>query len=163
MKALLSIHFWIVLFFGGVLFLIYAEKSCAESGTVYIVDGDTIHTETAKIRLYGIDAPEMDQPHGKEAAEALADLMEGGDFLEVLSNKDRYRRDVSIIAFRDPREGTTIQAAMINQGHAWVYPQYCTRPECGSWKRLERIAREERRGLWANPVPVPPWEWRRDK
>src|SRR6056297_1883851 len=41
------------------------------SGSAYIVDGDTIKVRKTQIRLFGIDAPEMDHPYGRKAKDAL--------------------------------------------------------------------------------------------
>ena len=36
-------------------------------GPAYVVDGDTVVIQKTQIRLFGVDAPEMDHPHGKNA------------------------------------------------------------------------------------------------
>jgi micrococcal nuclease len=46
---------------------------------------------------------------------------------------------------------------------AWVYPKYCTIPECDQWKELEKTARSSKIGLWSSEEAVPPWEWRKGK
>jgi hypothetical protein len=46
---------------------------------------------------------------------------------------------------------------------AWVYSQYCKRPICDKWRQLEAEAWVRRRGLWGEPYPVPPWEFRREQ
>ncbi|WP_368860802.1 thermonuclease family protein [Desulforhabdus sp. TSK] len=51
---------------------------------------------------------------------------------------------------------------MIRSGHAWVYRQYCTRPECKAWEFIEAKAKDEKNGLWSTPNPTPPWEFRRN-
>lgn len=130
---------------------------------ISILDGDTVRNEDTqeKIRLYGIDAPELSQPHGRESGFALADAIKGRPIWQYDLGTGKYGRTIVLMEYKDKSHGTTVQAAMIRGGWAWVYPQYCKRPECESWKRLERIAREQGRGLWADDDPVPPWEWRR--
>jgi|HubBroStandDraft_6_1064221.scaffolds.fasta_scaffold114800_2 micrococcal nuclease len=51
-------------------------------------------------------------------------------------------------------------AAMVRDGFAWRYVRY---DEPGEFTAAEREARDGKRGLWADPHPVPPWEWRRAK
>ena len=48
-------------------------------------------------------------------------------------------------------------------GLAWVYWQYCHHPICESWKNFQIGARMDKRGLWADPERIPPWEFRRKK
>ena len=56
-----------------------------------------------------------------------------------------------------PKAGN-INEKMVQLGYAWVYRKYAKNPKLFG---LERTAREARRGLWRDPKPVPPWEWRR--
>lgn len=44
---------------------------------------------------------------------------------------------------------------------AWVDDRYCKLPVCDLWRLHQREARAARRGLWADPDPVPPWTWRK--
>ena len=137
---------------------------------VAVIDGDTIEAVTTeeRIRLYGIDTPEFNhrnpaktQAYGQAAADKLYELMHNGDFGIERVEKGKYGRTIAILRYTDKSQGTTVQAGLVRSGMAWVYDQYCDRPECDSWRRLERIAREQRRGLWADDNPMPPWEWRR--
>jgi endonuclease YncB( thermonuclease family) len=130
---------------------------------VKITDGDTITVltpthEQVRIRLYGIDAPERKQPFGGRATEALRDLagLENVDVLEMA--RDRYGRTVGIVT---TEYGVNLNERMVGDGWAWAYGQYCKSPVCGEWKHLEGLARAEARGLWHDPEPTPPWEWRR--
>jgi micrococcal nuclease len=53
-----------------------------------------------------------------------------------------------------------INREMVQNGFAWRYPQY---DKPGEFTSAEADAREHRRGLWTDPNPMPPWEWRREK
>jgi endonuclease YncB( thermonuclease family) len=138
--------------------------SGAWSGKVVgVTDGDTITAlhegRGERIRLYGIDCPEKRQAFGSKAKQATSLLT----FRKVAKveavDRDRYGRTVALVTV-----GTTlVNQELIRQGLAWVYTRYCTRPVCREWARLEAEAREARRGLWADPRPVPPWEFRRQK
>ncbi|PYV83421.1 MAG: hypothetical protein DMG05_26130 [Acidobacteria bacterium] len=48
---------------------------------------------------------------------------------------------------------------LIREGFYWWYRKYV--PGNAVLEGLEKKAREGRKGLWADPQPVPPWEWRR--
>jgi len=52
---------------------------------------------------------------------------------------------------------------LVKAGYAWVYDYYCSEPICESWKNFQLRAKFDKRGLWADPNPIPPWEFRRKK
>ena len=131
---------------------------------VSVTDGDTIKVFNAdqgqvKIRLYGIDTPEKAQPYGKAAGKYLASLIAGATVEIESVTTDRYGRTVGIIS----DSGTNINQEMVQAGYAWVYQRYCDKPFCDYWLALENEAKTGKLGLWQEPDPVPPWEWRRRK
>lgn len=131
---------------------------------VKIADGDTVTILTSdykqiKIRLYGIDAPEKKQAFGNVSKQALSGLIAGKEVEVEDCGIDRYRRVVGIIH----HGGININEVMIEQGLAWVYPQYCKKPFCKTWYRLQGQARKEGLGLWKDAHPVAPWKWRKRK
>lgn len=126
---------------------------------VRVVDGDTIHVqlsnnERKKIRLFGIDAPEMRQRDGAKSGRYLAVRIGDADVQVVPQDVDPYGRTVAIVfdAF-----GQNINAEMVRLGLAWVYRKYTQNPE---WLVLEQTAKDERIGLWRRKNPLPPWEFR---
>ena len=133
---------------------------------VKVNDGDTLTMlnndgKFEKIRLYGIDCPESDQPGGSDATAFAGELA----FLEEIGltpvNTDRYGRTVGLVHLPN---GRMLNEELLRNGHAWVYRNYCDEPWCVSWIMLENRAREEKKGLWAAPgKPVPPWKWREKK
>ena len=58
-------------------------------------------------------------------------------------------------------EGTHVNHALVKDDWCWWYRKYA--PGNTTLKRLETEAREARKGLWADPQSVPPWEWRKKK
>ena len=52
---------------------------------------------------------------------------------------------------------------LMGQGLARVFNRYCNRPVCQEWQLLETEARQNKRGLWSTPNPIPPWEFRRSR
>ena len=123
---------------------------------VSIHDGDTITVlsgkEQTKVRLYGIDAPEKKQDYGQRSKQFLASLV-AGQVVEVEpKGKDRYKRTLGIIHFK----GQDINAQMVSNGYAWAYVKYSR-----IYVDQEKLARENKRGLWQSSNPTPPWEWRK--
>jgi len=55
--------------------------------------------------------------------------------------------------------GRMLNLELIREGFCWWYRKYV--PGNAVLEGLEKKAREGRKGLWADPQPVPPWEWRR--
>ena len=128
---------------------------------VGISDGDTLtlltqNRQQVKIRLHGIDAPELGQPWGRRAKQALSSLT----FRQIVSvqetDQDRYGRIVGIVY----RNQHSINEALIASGHAWVYRKYNKNKR---WNTLETEARKRRRGLWnlQTNQRIPPWDYRR--
>jgi len=129
-------------------------------GTVLrVVDGDTLvvrlSSGTIRVRLYGIDAPEHNQPGGFEATAALKSLVGNARVDIEPVSQDRYNRMVARVL----RGRLDVNAEMIRLGDAWVYRHYLRREDYG-WCALEREARQAHRGLWADPKPLPPWDFR---
>lgn len=149
-----------------VILLLLPSLALAFPGrVVHITDGDTVTVLTpdntqVKVRLYGIDTPEKRQPFGARATEFAREMAALHDVDVRETDRDRYGRTVGIVTLPD---GRTLNAELIRAGLAWVYVRYCRESFCPAWADLERQAREARAGLWADPSPVPPWEWRRRK
>ena len=145
---------------------------------VSVSDGDTITVLDAdhqqhKIRLSGIDAPEKAQSFGQRSKENLSQLIFGRDVAVEWRKKDRYGRTVGKVMVAEPacREAACPKIldachAQIIAGMAWWYRQYAKEQESGDANRYEQSeleARARRIGLWSDPQPTPPWEWRKEK
>jgi endonuclease YncB( thermonuclease family) len=145
-----------------VLLLLIAVPAWAETLTgrvVAIADGDTLTLLTpgrrqVKIRLHGIDTPESRQPWGTRARQALSDLAFQKPARVEVQDTDRYGRTVGRVYVG----AVDINAELVRRGMAWVYTRY---NRDAALPALEADARAARRGLWADPRPVPPWDWRR--
>lgn len=147
------------------LALVLAPLSAhAWTGSVLAVrDGDTLticYGDTAlDVRLYGIDAPEAEQPYGVDSTAYLRSLLPVGAEVAILSfGEDRYGRLVALVR----HNGTVINGLMIKAGLAWVYPQYCRAHFCQSWRKAQKAARADSGGLWRDENPTPPWVWRKN-
>lgn len=125
-----------------------------------VIDGDSLQIQVAgagpvEVRLHGIDAPEWNQPHGRRARWELFRLV-GYRRVELTSRTtDTYGRLVATVY----RDGHSVNAEMVRRGYAWWYRRYA--PSESGLERAEEAARFQRRGLWRDDDPLPPWEWRR--
>ena len=72
---------------------------------------------------------------------------------------DRYGRVVGLVKV----DGQNLNELIIQNGFAWVYRQYCKEGFCSDWIKSEEVARKQKKGMWASPVVIPPWEWRASK
>lgn len=143
------------------LYCLAISHAAAETVTGRVVgvsDGDTLTllddgNNTVKIRLAEIDAPEKKQPFGARSKESLSDLCYDKAATADIQAKDRYGRTVARIKC----DGVDANAAQISRGMAWVYDKYV---KDKSLFRLQDEARTALLGLWSDPDPVPPWEWR---
>jgi len=139
--------------------------SWAWSGKVVgIADGDTITVlregkQQVKVRLYGIDCPERGQTFSRKAKQFTSEMIFGKVVEVEPVDIDRYNRLVALVTVSQ----RLVNEELVNAGFAWVYTRYCDRPICERWKVLENEAREAKRGLWADPNPIPPWEFRRQE
>ena len=137
--------------------IILSTLTFALSGKVVSVhDGDTVtvlqDARQIKVRLYGIDAPELKQPYGKKSRQFLANLI-AGKVVEVNENgKDRYKRTIGTIYLN----GKDINAQMVENGYAWAYRKFSKK-----YAPQESEAKYQKLGLWRDEEPVPPWVFRR--
>ena len=137
-----------------------ATNESADSRTGEIVgvyDGDTctllVGKEKYKIRLAGIDTPEMDQAFGKRAKQALSGYIFGKQVTARLSGKDRYQRHLGTILL----DGKDVNLQMVKDGCAWHYKKYSSDQALA---QAESDARSARRGLWKDGDAMAPWDWR---
>lgn len=147
------------------LWLAWPPACPAWPGTVLSVhDGDTLTVAPCRaetpvvVRLYGIDAPEDDQPGGEVSTAFLRSHLPVGAEIEIIPfDRDRYGRTVALVV----NEGRTLNGEIVRAGLAWVYPRYCRAKFCRTWTRNQKEARASGLGLWSAPNPLPPWKWRR--
>ncbi len=125
---------------------------------VGVVDGDlmTCLDEAGgqqKVRLAEIDAPELGQDYGTASRETLADYVFGKTVQVVDQGKDRSGRWIARVYV----DGIDINRELVGQGAAWHYAAASSDP---SLTDLQTQAQSRKIGLWAQPNPMPPWEWR---
>lgn len=128
----------------------------------YVVDGDSIWVRPedggarVKLRLDGIDAPEICQTAGADARAALQTLALDQRVRVTVRARDRWGRAIaSVVRLRGNLD---VAQAMVAQGWAWT-DAYGWRP--GKYARAEAEARAAGRGLFAAPDPQTPADFRR--
>jgi endonuclease YncB( thermonuclease family) len=126
-----------------------------------VADGDTIEVlrdhRPVRLRLNGVDAPEDGQAFGTRARQFVASLVFGQTVTVIEHGSDPYDRTIADVVLSD---GRVLNREVVRAGFAWWFRQYSTDQSIGA---LEEEARAAKRGLWADPRPMPPWEWRRAK
>ncbi|MDP2100859.1 MAG: thermonuclease family protein [Methylotenera sp.] len=143
-------------------FSLAAHAETIEGRVVGVSDGDTLTILDAdnaqfKIRLAAIDAPEKAQAFGQRGKEKLSDICYGKHASVTVVDTDRYGRTVGEVVC----DGTNANETMIKSGLAWVYRKYAK--GYGHLYAFEEEAKAAKRGLWADPNPTAPWEWRKAK
>ncbi|EFF4274633.1 thermonuclease family protein, partial [Escherichia coli] len=122
---------------------------------IRVLDGDTIEVlqdkKPVRIRLANIDAPEKKQAFGRWSANQLKALLAAQPVTVTYTQTDRYGR---IIGHVFTTNGTDASRFMVQSGAAWVYERYNVDE---SLPALQREAQEQKRGLWVDANPVPPW------
>ena len=136
-----------------------AAPYVVEGRAVRILDGDTIeildaNKVTHKVRLAEIDAPEKNQPYGKDAKAALSKMVFGKPVTVKVSTRDRYGREIGNVYLGK----IDVNGSLVKYGYAWVYGQY---PHRDVLIEYEQDARQNERGLWAAEKQIPPWDYRK--
>lgn len=155
---------------------INANSESLHGRVIGVSDGDTITVldtdhHQHKIRLSGIDAPEKAQAFGQRSKDSLSRIVFNRDVAVEWHKKDRYGRTVGKVMVADPScrnadcpKELDANHAQVVSGMAWWYRQYAKEQEAGDAHRYEQAeltARSRKIGLWADPSPTPPWDWRK--
>ena len=158
-----------------IILLVLFSNSIAEeiSGIPKVVDGDTVHIDNYKLRLEGIDAPEMRQQCKKEffkisfligftfykdyscgrvSKEKLITKINTSEIKCISSSKDRYKRYIAE-CFKDK---ININAWMVRNGYAVAYRKYSKK-----FVSQEIFAKKEKLGLWSGTF-IMPWDYRKN-
>lgn len=134
---------------------------------VGVSDGDSLTLLDAekrqhKIRLQGIDAPEMKQAYGQKSKESLSKLVYKKTVQVHWSKKDRFGRTVGQVMIGD----IDVCLEQVRRGMAWHYKDYQDEQSIEDrllYDSAETQARERRSGLWQDPAPMEPSAFRREK
>jgi micrococcal nuclease len=127
--------------------------------TVHEGDHLTIRHEgrSETIYLKDIDCPELKQPYGKQAKQAVAAYMGNRDVVVRGLTRDKQGRLSGEVLLQD---GRNVGHELLKEGLAWWQR---SASNDASLEVLEELARASRKGLWADSNPVPPWKWKDTK
>ncbi len=158
-KKFLPIAIFALAFITYLLPCAFTNKTAKEQDSVciHVSDGDTIKVkikgETVKVRLNGIDAPELKQRFGEKSQKYLSDLIFNKQVKVNGHSKDKYGRLLGTVYLN----GENINLTMLKQGMAWDFKHYNAGTE---YTKAEQEAKAKRRGLWADEAPIAPWVYR---
>lgn len=134
---------------------------------VRVVDGDSIECryrgKFTRVRLYGIDAPELEQAEGPESAESLLAILRRSEpLLMEAIGPDHYERTIGLIYSIRSHRRNSVNLRMVREGNAYAYTRFGG-AELGM-KAAERGAHSARRGVWrcGREGGERPWEYRRN-
>ncbi|HWX01575.1 thermonuclease family protein [Collimonas sp.] len=135
--------------------LLCAPPAAHAHKVLYIADGDSLTLQAGrkriKLRLAGIDAPEIKQAFGQKSRQSLYQLCWGKDARYDAKAIDHFGRTVATLRC----DGIDAGRAQVERGMAWAAAR------AGSHlKMLETAARNAKAGLWSDPHPVAPWRFR---
>lgn len=146
----------------AILFLLYLVTTNVAADwkgvVIGISDGDTATVLTtdkkqAKVRLIEIDAPEKKQAFGNQSKKSLSEICYKKPVIAVEKSKDKYGRSL-VRLFCDSVDAN---AEQVRRGMAWAYQKYLTDRSIDD---LEKEARSKKVGLWSDPNPIAPWDFR---
>ena len=149
------------------LFTSQAYAELLQGHVVGISDGDTItllddSNIQYKIRLSGIDAPEKKQPFGQASKQSLSDLVYNKTVKIDWTKKDRYGRIVGKVLVNN----MDMNLEQVKRGLAWHYTKYQKEQPFEdrlTYLHTQEAAMKSKLGLWQEPEPVAPWDWRKQK
>lgn len=149
-----------------IIIFIFSAPAVAGAGENFyatvtkVLDGDSFIVETGgrnvEIRLYGVDAPEYNQPFAKEAKRFTWEWLARQRVMVQPLYVDMYGRSVAIVIHGD----RVLNSDLVQGGLAWVHPRYCHMDICKAWKAAEVGARTGSFGLWHDRQPFSPWQWK---
>lgn len=145
----------------------FAQAPPLHGRVVLVADGDTVSVfteekERLRIRLGWIDAPELDQPFGYRAKQALSGLVFAKNVELRPFAKDRHGHLVCLVLVKGKDAGLE----MLKEGFAWAdsrdFPEAPPEIQTSYHKAADK-AHASHQGLWIDANPEPPWEYRRIK
>ena len=140
-----------------------------EGVSIAVHDGDSFVLRTddgqrVQIRISGIDAPEKSQPFADVSRQHLAQALRDRRLRIEPVKRDPYDRLVAKVLVDQGDTGLAdVGLAQIEAGLAWHFRRYASDQPAGDrarYAQAERDARQAGSGLWQDPAPVAPWDFR---
>jgi endonuclease YncB( thermonuclease family) len=154
---------WLAICF-GCLFVSGVSAEVLLGTVIAVHDGDTITLRNEagqkKIRLTGIDAPELNQPYGVESRSALREAVIEKQVHVETSKTDKYGRVVGRVIL----DGRDLNLKQVQSGMAWVYREYLkelSKVDKVLYLEAEVQSKAVATGLWEDLNAIEPWVWRK--
>ncbi len=112
--------------------------------------------KSTRVRLWGIDAPEDRQAFGARAKQFVSEMCFDKEVRVIIKDIDHYKRTVGMVLLED---GRNLNHEIVRAGMAWWYAHYPSKDI--ALRNFEEQARKEKRGLWRDAAPTPPWMFRK--
>ncbi|MCA1988150.1 MAG: thermonuclease family protein [Desulfarculus sp.] len=131
-------------------------------------DGDTLTVwlrsgprrgQLVRVRLSCADAPELGQERGPQARALLQELASGRR-VRVAPVGHSYDRVVARVILADGRD---LGMLLVSAGLAWCDPRFCQVRRDAPYRQALDGASQAGLGIWGDPGPVAPWDWRRGR
>ncbi len=142
------------------------SDSTLEGHVTRVKDGDTIvvsldEGRTVDVRLWGVDAPESDQPYGPVATKAARKIAKNKTCSVVVRDHDHHGRIIGRVFVSE--KSIDVGHSLVTSGYAWHRTKYVTGHQelSDQLEESQAQARREELGLWTQSNPIPPWEWRK--
>ena len=153
----------IVILLTALLFAAAASAHQLPGQVLRVIDGDSLILQVGHakygIELADIDAPELNQPWGRHAADRLHRTLVGAFVVVVTERIDGYQ-----VTGRISHKNRDVGLQLLLDGLAWQTRVTSSKtPEERPYAIAEQQARRDRRGLWSDPQPIAPWEWRQTR
>ena len=154
-----------IIFIFFVVFIIntnflFAQDTFFKARIVSVYDGDTMHIRFGNnqelVRLYGVDCPEIGQPFAEQAKNRVHELVLGQLVELDVKTVDRYGRKIVEIVIDDGN--ANLNHLLVKEGLCWWFEDYARKDLLLS--DFQVLAQIERRGLWIDDNPLPPWDYR---
>jgi len=158
--------------------LLTARLSAAKPPAPPVVDGVSIDVQDGdsfvmrddlgnriRVRISGIDAPEKSQAFADRSRQHLRDLMRDARIRLEPVKVDVFGRTVARVwvLAEDGKSGRDAGMAQIEAGLAWHFKRYSSEQQdrdAMRYAKAQRQAQADGLGLWRDPSPEPPWDFR---
>lgn len=148
----------VALLFGAVAYC-YAQSDDYLATCVRVIDGDTLtvadeNQNLHRVRIVGMDAPELAQPYGRAAKAALSELVLHKEVHVVPAGVDKYNRELAQLRYDTSFGQLDVAETMISNGHAFSWG--------GAHYKAQEYAAAHRLGVWSDlRYQERPWLYRR--
>ena len=142
--------------------ILAADHAQFTAPVISVADGVTLTLLTKdkqqiKIRLYGIACQERGREFWSRAKQTTSDAVLGKTVTVQPMDTVHDGRTAAVVFMAG---GKSLNEHLVREGLAWVYQQDCTQENiCAPLRKLEKAAKAQKHGLWADKTPAAPQEW----